>query len=276
MLGNWNVNLSTIFISRFCSIERNRFQIKCCFLIWQLCCWKETNRKEVSQKCSCVHLELHCSCSASWPSLLPALKHQMRFLYCILLYFKDLIKFDGFLRGITFWVCFFFPLLCSVSFISWPLLSSLCQFYRTLLMKCAQCFWGRTCHSDFSLFLQPVWFHPAAAGPFSHKRTWLLSVIKMNFSFYGTVFSPSESDKHMFSWARAILRVVKTQSSQDFLFTIVQHKQCAVKETNEVFDNQFLSEMPWAEWGFSIIISCSVAIHRLLFFHLEVLILSLF
>lgn len=79
-----------------------------------------------------------------------------------------------------------------------------------------------------------------------------------------------------FSEHRATLKVVKTQSSQDFLFTIVQHKQCRVKGTNEVFDNQFLSEMPWAEWGFSIIISCSVAVHRLSFFHLEVLILSLF
>lgn len=264
----------TIFISKLPSVEWNRFQIKCCFLIWQFCCWKEENRKEVCEKCSCIHQGLHCSCLASWPFLLPVVKPQMRFLYCILLYFKDQIKFDRFLRGITFWDVF--SLLCNVSFSSWPLLPCLSQFYRTLLMKCAQDCWGRTCHSDFSLFLQRVWFHGAAAGPFPHKGIWLLSVIKMNFSFYGTVFSPSESDKHMFFWARAIVKVVKTQSSQDFLFTIVQHKQCGVKETNEVFDNQFLSEMPWAEWSFSIIISCSVAVHRLLFFHLEVLILSLF
>lgn len=69
-----------------------------------------------------------------------------------------------------------------------------------------------------------------------------------------------------FSEHRAILKIVKTQPSQDFLFTIVQRKHCREKETNEVFDNQFLSEMPWAEWGFSITISCSVAVHRLLFF----------
>lgn len=39
-----------------------------------------------------------------------------------------------------------------------------------------------------------------------------------------------------------------------------------MKETNEVFDNQFLSEMSWAECAFSIIVSCSVAVHRGFFF----------
>lgn len=71
---------------------------------------------------------------------------------------------------------------------------------------------------------------------------------------------------HVFLSISVILKVVKTQSSQDFLFTIVQYKQCRVKETNEVFDNQFLSEMSWAECGFSIIISCSVAVHIGFFF----------
>lgn len=80
------------------------------------------------------------------------------------------------------------------------------------------------------------------------------------------VFPNCESDKHMFLSTSLILKVVKTQSSQDFLFTIVQYQQCRVKETNEVFDNQFLSEISWVECCFSIIISCSVAVHTGAFF----------
>lgn len=92
-----------------------------------------------------------------------------------------------------------------------------------------------------------------------HKSIWLLSVIKMNFSFCSELWI---WQAHVFLSVSVILKVVKTQSSQDFLFTIVQCKQCRVKETDEVFDNQFLSEMSWAECGFSIIISCSGAVHR--------------
>lgn len=85
----------------------------------------------------------------------------------------------------------FFPLLFIVCFGSWPILSDLSHFYRILLMNCVQCCLGKTCHSDFSLFLKCVWFHLAAAGPFFHKRIWLLSVIKMNFSLYGELFFPT-------------------------------------------------------------------------------------
>lgn len=77
----------------------------------------------------------------------------------------------------------------SVCFVSWPILSNSSHFYRILVMKCVQYCLGKTCHSDFSLFLEWVWFHLAAASPFFHKRIWLLSVIKMHFLYMVNCFS---------------------------------------------------------------------------------------
>lgn len=171
-----------------------------------------------------------------------------------------------------------FFLLCSVSFSFWPLLPSLSQFCRILLMKCVQCCSGRTCHGDF-FFILPACLIPSSSckAPFPTKESDYWLWLKLIFLYMAHCFPQLNQTSTCFSEHRAILKVVKTQSSQDFLFTIVQHKHCREKETNEVFDNQFLSEMPWAEWGFSITISCSVAVHGFLFFfHLEVLILSLF
>lgn len=175
---------------------------------------------------------------------------------------------------LVFFLILFTTLWCL--FGSCPILSNHSDFYRVLLMKCVRCCLGKTCPSDFSLFLKCVWFHLAAANPFFHKRIWLLSVIKMTFSAANCFSQLWIWQAHVFLSISVILNVVKTQSSQDFLFTIVQYKQCRVKETNEVFDNQFLSEASWADCGVSIIISCSVAVHMGFFFHAEVLILSLF
>lgn len=111
--------------------------------------------------------------------------------------------------------------------------------------------------------------------PFFTKESDYQVWLKWIFLYMGSCFSQLWIwQAHVFPSISVILEVVKTQSSQDFLFTIVQYKLYTVKETNEVFDNQFLSEMSWAESVCSIIISCSVAVH-IGFFHLKVLILSL-
>lgn len=125
----------------------------------------------------------------------------------------------------------------------------------------------KSCHSDFSLFLKCVWFHLPAAGPFFTKESDYHVWLKWIFLYMGNSFSQLWIwEARVFLSITVILEVVKTQSSQDFLFTIVQYILCRVKETNEAFDNQFLSEMSWAEYGFSIIISCLVTVHTVFWF----------
>lgn len=144
-------------------------------------------------------------------------------------------------------------------------------------------------HNDFSLFLKCVWFHLPAAGPFFTKESDYQVWLKSIFLYMGNNFSQLWIwQAHVFLSISVILEVVKTQSSLDFLFTIVQYKLCRVKEINEVFDNQFLSEMSSTEYVFSIIISCLETIQTfsvlffwrffcfLVFLNLKTLILSLF